>query len=118
MLCLNSPEDTSKHEAFGDVSTQFLTELIDGKEITIEHDKDASDKYGRELVHIFYNGQNVNQLMIEQGLARVAYLYDDYKYIHEYKQAEEIAKGEERNIWSIPNYVSQSSNGYDMRVIR
>lgn len=117
LLCINSPENTSKKEYLGDVSTKYLKELIEGKEVTIQHDIDTTDKYQRELIHVFYNGQNVNQLLIEQGLTRVAYLYDDYQYVDLYKKSEEIAKQEGRGVWAIPNYVVESSNGYDMSVI-
>ncbi|TKC15113.1 thermonuclease family protein [Robertmurraya kyonggiensis] len=118
LIGINAPENTSKKELLGDVSTKYLKDLIEGKKITIERDKDSTDKYGRELIHVFYDGQNINQLLVEQGLARVAYVYDDYKYIDLYKESEEIAKNERRGIWSIPNYVDEESNGYDMSVIQ
>lgn len=118
LLCLNAPENTSKKEMFGDVSTQYLKQLIEGKEILIERDKDIKDKYGRELVHVFYNDQNINRALIENGLARVAYLYDDYKYINEYLDAEQTAKDKGEHIWSIPNYVNDKTNGYNMSVIQ
>ncbi|RTR28188.1 hypothetical protein EKG37_17970 [Robertmurraya yapensis] len=118
LIGINAPENTSKKELLGDVSTKYLKDLIEGKKITIERDKDSTDKYGRELIHVFYDGQNINQLLVEQGLASVAYVYDDYKYIDLYKESEEIAKNERRGIWSIPNYVDEESNGYDMSVIQ
>lgn len=35
LLCINAPEDTSKQEKFSNVSTNFLKELLQGKEIVI-----------------------------------------------------------------------------------
>ena len=46
----------------------FLLNLIENKVVKVEFS--ANDKYGRPLSTIFYNNQNINNLMIEKGFAK------------------------------------------------
>jgi micrococcal nuclease len=41
------------------------------------------------------------------GLAKVAYLFDDYKYTDLFKSGEAIAQNAQINIWSMPGYDNQ-----------
>ncbi|WP_369426017.1 thermonuclease family protein [Cytobacillus pseudoceanisediminis] len=61
-----------------------------GKEIEIESDPNAdiTDKYGRYLIHAFISGKSIQQILILEGLVRVAYLYDEYNYTDLYLAAE------------------------------
>lgn len=116
LLCIDAPEDTHKKQAWGHEATLYLRKLIEGKMIEIEFDNDERDKYGRYLIHVTYNGQSVQQLLLQQGLARIAYIYDQYKYIDDYKAAEKEAKRTKKNIWSVQGYSTPS--GYNMSVIK
>lgn len=116
LLCIDAPEDTQKKHAWGHEATLYLRKLIEGKMIEIEFDKDKQDKYGRYLIHVIYNGQSVQQLLLQQGLTRIAYLYDHYKYIDDYKEAEKEAKRMKKNIWSVPGY--STTTGFNMSVLK
>lgn len=115
LIGINTPENTKEKQLYGQEATDFLRSLVLGKEIEIESDPNAdiTDKYGRYLVHAFIGGRSVQYLLILEGLARVAYLYDEYQYVDMYKEAEAVAKKEDLNIWSIPGYVD-GSNGFNM----
>lgn len=76
-----------------------------------------TDKYGRYLVHVFIDGQSIQEKLLLEGLVRVAYLYNEYNYIDMYRTAEQIAKDDRLNIWSIPGYVDDK-NGFNMEVIK
>lgn len=117
LIGINTPESTSKIELFGLESTNYLKDLIENKEITIERDMDLHDNYNRELIHVFFQDENLNEALVKNGFARVAYLYNDYKFIDRYKAAESVAKEQELGIWSIPGYVETNSNGFNMDVI-
>ncbi|QCJ45582.1 hypothetical protein FAY30_27005 (plasmid) [Bacillus sp. S3] len=119
MLGINGTEFTKEKQLYGKEATEFLTDLILGKEIQIEIDPNASitDRYGRYLIHTFIGGNSIIKILIMEGLVRVAYLYDKYKYIDTYQEAETIAKQAEKNIWSIPGYVD-NKNGFNMDIIK
>lgn len=118
LIGINTPEWTSEKQPYGDASTAFLTDLILGQTIEIVGDPTAGelDKYGRYLIHAAISGKSIQQILIMQGLARVAYLYGDYMYVDLYKEAENIAKEAGLNIWSIPGYVD-NRNGFNVEVI-
>ncbi|MFD2216398.1 thermonuclease family protein [Metabacillus endolithicus] len=113
LLCINAPEYTKTRQPYGKEATLFLRNLIEDKDIEIEYDIDIIDKYDRKLIHVKFNGQSVQELLLKEGLVRVAYLYNDYKYIDKYREAEQVATNKQINIWSKEKYVD-SNNGFDI----
>ena len=47
-----------------------LRELILGKEVIIQTIKDRTGKYGRIIATIYLDGMNVNEVLVEEGLAK------------------------------------------------
>ena len=47
-----------------------LRELILGKEVIIQTMKDRTGKYGRIIATIYLDGMNVNEILVEEGLAK------------------------------------------------
>lgn len=66
MLGINTPE-LSKKQPGAIEAKQYLTELIMGKVVYCSF-KDL-DNFGRALATVYYGGLNVNQHMIDKGLA-------------------------------------------------
>ncbi|MGG4409449.1 thermonuclease family protein [Niallia taxi] len=121
LLSINTPEITKgKNEPFGEDAQVFLSQLVEGKEIQIKSDPKAgeTDKYGRLLVHAFVGGKSIQYLLIAEGLAKVAYLYNDYEYTDLYKEAEELAKNKSLNIWSISGYADSEENVFNTNVVK
>ncbi|MFK4254634.1 thermonuclease family protein, partial [Streptomyces angustmyceticus] len=121
LLSINTPEITKgKNEPYGQDAQAFLSQLVEGKEIQIKSDPKAgeTDKYGRLLVHAFVGGKSIQYLLIAEGLAKVAYLYNDYEYTDLYKEAEELAKNNSLNIWSISGYADSEENVFNTNVVK
>lgn len=118
LIGINGPESTKEVQYLGKEGTEFLTNLLLGQEIQIEADPnaDVTDRYGRYLIHAFIGGKSIQQILLMEGLVRVAYLYGEYKYIDSYKAAEDAARKAGLNIWEIAGYVD-SKNGFNMDVI-
>ncbi|MDT8858859.1 thermonuclease family protein [Alkalihalobacillus sp. MEB130] len=116
-LAVDTPEDTTVKQLYGRESTELVKELLDRGLVVIEIDENADfDRYDRLLGHIFtVDGVNVQEALLREGLARVAYLYDDYRYVDNYFMAEEAAKAEGLNVHSIEGYVTE--RGFDMSVV-
>ena len=75
------------------------------KKIEVEFDKgQRTDKYGRGLAYIYADGKMVNEALVRQGLAKVAYVYKPNN-THEQllRKSEAQAKKEKLNIWSEDN---------------
>ncbi|GAB2532124.1 thermonuclease family protein [Gracilibacillus alcaliphilus] len=115
LLLVDTPE--TKHpsmpvQPFGPEASEYAVEMLAGKEIGLEFDGPERDKYDRLLAYIWVDGENFNQLLLENGLARYAYVYDP-PYIHEeeMEQAEQAAREAGIGIWSLDGYVTD--RGFD-----
>jgi len=102
-LAIDTPESTNKKERLGDEASSFTCNILkSANKIEIEYDdnSDKLDKYDRHLVWVFVDDKLLQTLLIENGLAKVAYLYGDYKYTDILKKEELIAKTNKIGIWS------------------
>lgn len=109
LLLVDTPE--TKHpskpvQPFGPEASSFAKQELAGKKIEVEYDGPKRDKYGRLLAYIWVDGKMFNQMLLEEGLARLAYVYDPpYTHYQEYMKAQNRAKNKEKGIWSRDGYV-------------
>lgn len=111
-LLIDTPETVHPDRApepFGQEATQFVREhLIRDTVITIEIGENKRDRYDRLLAHVYKDEMNLNLKLVEEGLARVAFIYEpNTKYLEEFKEMESKAKEDERGVWSIEGYVTE-----------
>ncbi|MYL35551.1 thermonuclease family protein [Pontibacillus yanchengensis] len=117
MLLVDTPE--TKHpskpvQPFGPEASEFAKEKLSGKEITLEFDGPKRDKYDRLLAYVWVDDKNFNKMLLEEGLARYAYVYDPpYTYSQEFMKAQNRAKDAEKGIWSIDGYVTEDGFNSD-----
>ncbi|WP_077618465.1 thermonuclease family protein [Bacillus sinesaloumensis] len=109
-LLVDSSEIKGGPMPYAEEARDFLNDLVEGKEIVLELGKgDSRDKYDRLLVYGFLpSGENIQEMMLREGLLTVRYIYEDQKYLNDYTDALEEAKNAKIGIWSIPGYA-----GYD-----
>lgn len=106
-LAIDTPESvhpTKEVQAYGkEASTYTCNKLTNAETIEIETDEnsDQEDKYGRYLAWIFVDGELLQNELINEGLAKVSYLYGDYKYTELLQETETKAKEKKIGIWSI-----------------
>lgn len=115
LIGINGPEITKgKNEPFGKEGKEYLANLLEGKEITYQLDPNAEekDKYGRILAHVFLDKISVQSYLLKEGYVKLAYIFDEYEFIDVYKDAENIAREKQLNIWSIPGYADTDLNGF------
>lgn len=111
LLLIDTPESvhpTKEQQPFGVEASNYVKELLSqGKKVIIEIGNPERDNHNRLLAYIWVDGKNLNQLMIEMGYARVAYVYPpNTKYLDDFQKAEEKAREQKIGIWSIPEYVT------------
>lgn len=83
-------------------STEFLRNVLTGKQLQLEFEDAvtfARDTYGRLLVYLFANGENVNVEIVRAGWSRFWTKYGEGKYADQFAAAEEEAKSQRRGIW-------------------
>ena len=66
---LNSPEVRGKEREQGLVARDKLREKIQGETVMLKTLKDKKGKYGRYLGILYLDGENINDWLIENGLA-------------------------------------------------
>lgn len=90
LLLVDTPE--TKHpnlpvQPFGPEASEFAEKTLAGKTVQVEFDGPKRDKYDRLLAYLWIDGKNFNKMLLENGLARYAYVYDPpYKYQETMKQ--------------------------------
>ena len=101
-LAVNTPETTSKVEPYGKEASKFTDEkLRNSKKIELEYDNNSTetDKYNRQLAWVWVDDELLQELLIENGLAKVDYIYGNYKYVEQLEDKEEKAKSSKIGIW-------------------
>lgn len=68
-------------------------------ELEFDNNSDRTDKYNRYLAWIWIDGELLQNLLVKEGLAKIAYLYGDYKYIDVLKESQNIAKEQKLGMW-------------------
>lgn len=117
LLLVDTPETkhpTNPVQPFGKEASQFATAELEGKTVQLEYDGPKRDKYDRLLAYVWIDGEQFNEQLLTEGLARYAYVYNPpYTYSEELKKAESEARKAERGIWSIPGYVTDDGFQYE-----
>jgi len=94
---IDAPE---KKQPFGNRSKESLSQLAFGKTVDVETSK--RDRYGRQIGKVLVNGQDVNLLQVERGMA---WFYRQYQREQSpndrglYEAAEDAAKANKRGLW-------------------
>ena len=100
---IDAPES---QQAYGDVSTQSLSELVYDKEVLVTWDK--KDKYYRILGKVIVDGNDANYEQLKKGLA---WYYKQYEKDlsdedkQSYSEAEVLARNYSAGLWADLNSI-------------
>ncbi|SJZ36033.1 thermonuclease family protein [Anaerorhabdus furcosa] len=104
-LAIDAPEIAKGGKAadpYGDDAANYTCKALqNAKVIKVEYEEEKVDKYNRRLAWVWIDGELLQVKLVEEGLAKVKYLYDDYQYTEIVQKAEKIAKQENKGVWSI-----------------
>ena len=104
-LAVNTPETKSPKkgvEFYGKEASNYTCKrLQEAKTIEIEYDNksERKDRYGRNLGWVFLDDKLLQKDLVENGYAKVDYIYDKYKYVEELKNLEKQAKESKKGLW-------------------
>lgn len=119
-LLIDTPE--TKHpslgvQPFGPEASDYVKKYAgEGKKVQLELDVSERDKYGRLLAYVWVDGQMLNRMLVEQGLARVAYVYaPNTKYVDYLQDVQSKAQIAKKGIWSVEDYVTDK--GFDKQKV-
>jgi micrococcal nuclease len=111
-LLIDTPEMKDEKmggpQPFAFEAKEFTKRMLQNGKVEIELDVNERDKYGRILAYVYVNDQSVQEELLRQGLARVAYIFPpNTKYVDRYQQIQKEAQAKAVGIWSIENYVQE-----------
>lgn len=117
-LLIDTPE-LKKESPYAKEAKNRTKELLKGaKKIQIEYDKGQKrDSKKRELVYVWADGKLIQETLANEGLGMVRSTKgENTKYLDQIKKAEQKAKEQKQNIWSISNY-AQADKGYSQAAV-
>lgn len=112
-LLIDTPETRHPRlgkQPLGEEAKKRTAELLKSGDITIEFDVGRRlDKYARILVYVYVDGESVQEKLLEEGLARVAYVYPpNTRYVDDFEEKQRTAQNKKTGIWSMEGYVTDS----------
>jgi len=103
LLGINTPEiahDRRPSQPFGIEAKRHLKQLISGKTVRLQLDRDRKDNYGRTLAQVYLrDGRSINEQMVRDGLAHVYTFAPNFKWAPALLKAEREARIAMRGIW-------------------
>jgi len=93
---LNEIDAPEKDQPYGQKSKQSLSDLVFGKDVSVEWQK--TDKYQRTLGRVFVGDTDVNLQQVKNG---AAWAYTQYLTDDRIKQAEDEARAAKVGLWAL-----------------
>ncbi len=106
MIAIDTPElakNENKAEYYANEASDYTcNKLKNAKKIELEYDNnsDKVDKYDRVLAWVYVDGKLLQEDLVKNGYAKIAYLYDDYKYTSTLQEKQELASANEKGLWN------------------
>jgi micrococcal nuclease len=95
----DSPEPT---QPFGDKASLYLKTLLEGREVILESDVQATDKYGRRLYHVWLPQVLVGELLLLSGLGQIMTIPPNVRHLDYYQRVQTQARSIGLGIWAVP----------------
>lgn len=119
LLAVDTPEiakNDKPADYYANEASEYTCKKIKrAKKIVLEYDNnsDKQDKYDRVLAWVFLDGNLLQTDLVENGYAKVAYLYNDYKYTDKLIEKQELASAKNIGLWNEKakaNYENKKTN--------
>ncbi|MFD1423471.1 thermonuclease family protein [Laceyella tengchongensis] len=121
LLFVDTPEINHPNfgkQPLGDEAKAFTQKLInEAKKIELEKEETKRDKYGRFLAYLHVDGKLLQEELVKEGFARIAYVEQpDAKYLEELRKAEQEAKRKKVGIWQWDSYTKK--DGFHVEALK
>lgn len=115
-LLIDTPEvrhERVGNQPYGDEASEFNEQMLQDSAVSLEFDEgDRYDDYGRLLAYVYADGQSVQEALLTEGLARVAYIFPpNDRHVDAFEKAEANAQIDGIGVWKHENYVTK--RGFD-----
>lgn len=111
LLLIDTPESVKPNtpvQPFAKEASDFTKRMLEQDKLSLEFDVSERDRYGRLLAYAWVGDRMLNEMLLEEGYARVAYIYPpNVKYVDRFKEIQSAAQKAGIGIWSIEDYVQK-----------
>jgi len=102
LLQIDAPEVYPVEECLGAEASEYATDALLGRLVSLERDVRDTDPYDRMLRYVWLDGTLFNETIVAAGFARQVTYPPDVKYEARVVTAERTAQAAGRGVWS-PN---------------
>ena len=90
----------------GKTASEYLKELIGGKEVYLEYDVSRNDQYGRVLAYVYLDDKTtmIQEVLLSEGYAMVMTYQPNVKYADEFARLQKQARTEKKGFWGSGYY--------------
>lgn len=104
LIGVDAPETRNvfhkKKHPYGEVSKEYLTDLILGSAVRFQFDVDSLDRYGRTLAYVYTtDGEFINEHMVRNGYATIMTVQPNIKYADLFLESQKYARDNSLGIW-------------------
>jgi micrococcal nuclease len=111
LLLVDTPESVDPEkpvQPFALDASKYAKDTLSDKDVKLEIDVSERDKYGRLLCYLYIGDKMFNEMLLENGYARVAYVFPpNVKYVDKFREIQKTAQLKGINIWSVENYAQE-----------
>ncbi|HCG4535931.1 TPA: thermonuclease family protein [Salmonella enterica subsp. enterica serovar Typhi str. AG3] len=99
---IKSKENGKPEKWAVEAKDRTLELLTNAETISLVLDKgDKFDKYGRLLCYVYFNSdQTVQEVLLEEGLAEVKYIFNNQRYKDKFLEIQDEAQNKKVGLWS------------------
>lgn len=97
LIGIDTPE---RGEVYFTEASDYLSQLLAGKNIQLQRDISQTDRYGRLLRHVYVDDVWINAEMIKSGLARMATFPPDVMHVETFRDLEKEARENQKGLWT------------------
>ncbi|MFD1129167.1 thermonuclease family protein [Paenibacillus provencensis] len=113
MLLVDTPETSHPKlgvQPLGNEAKEYTKQALEqADQIELEFDIGPNrDKYSRLLAYVYVDGVMLQESLLEQGYARVAYIYPpNVRYVDQFEAIQKDSQNKAIGIWEYENYVQE-----------
>ncbi len=96
LIGMDCPE---KGQEWGDKAEQFTRKFCAGAKLTLQYDRQRTDRFGRILAYVWTAKGMLNKKLVEHGLAVTMPIRPNLRYSRQLKQLEQKARAAQIGFW-------------------
>ena len=104
LIGVDTPEsvdpDKTKNCEEGKTASDFTASLLSNQYVYLEYDEEKTDRYGRTLAYVYLNQKMVEEILLEEGMAKVMIIEPNDRYEEMLKKAEYTARENNKGFWA------------------